>query len=238
MKNSTSIKVFYRLSNFEASISKKKLQNATKQHCLENCIREFGADSITVFGDTLNPETENFVKSKGLTYVPVKYASGAGTFMHAFNAALELEDDTIVYLLEDDFLHLPGSKEILLEAASKYNAYVTLYDHPDKYIDRDFGGNPQVTDGGEVTKLIRTESSHWKITNSTVMSFAARVSRLKADRELMKSASERFAKMTDSYWFFTQLSQTVGVPVLSAVPGLSTHCETKWLSPFTNWTEV
>ena len=232
------MKVFYRLSNFEASTPKKKISNATKQHCLLNCISEFGSDSITVFGDSLNEETEEFVKSHELNYVPVKYASGAGTFLHAFNAALELGDDEIVYFLEDDFLHLPGSKAVLLEAASSYNAYATLYDHPDKYVDATLGGNPQITDGEEVTKLIKTKSSHWKITNSTVMTFAARVSRLKADRELMKAAAERYPKMTDSYWFFTQLSQTVGVPVLSAVPGLSTHCEKDWLSPFTDWEKV
>ena len=232
------MKVFYRLSNFEASTPKKKISNATKQHCLLNCISEFGSDSITVFGDSLNEETEEFVKSTDVSYIPVKYSSGAGTFMHAFNEALKLEDDEVVYFLEDDFLHLPGSKSTLLEAVSTYNAYVTLYDHPDKYVDPAFGGNPQVQDGGEVTKLIKTASSHWKITNSTVMTFAARVSRLKADRELMKSAAERYPKMTDSYWFFTQLSQTVGVPVLSSVPGLSTHCEKDWLSPFTDWEKV
>ena len=34
-KTPGAIKVYYRLSNFEAGISKKKIPNATKQHCLK-----------------------------------------------------------------------------------------------------------------------------------------------------------------------------------------------------------
>ena len=59
------VSVYYRLSNFEAGMSKKKIQNATKQHCLENCIKEFGVDNITIIGDTLNSETKQFVLDKG-----------------------------------------------------------------------------------------------------------------------------------------------------------------------------
>ena len=42
------IKIYYRLSNLEAGISKKKIPNATKKHCLKNCIKEFGGDNITI----------------------------------------------------------------------------------------------------------------------------------------------------------------------------------------------
>ena len=205
------MKVYYRLSNLEAGMSKKKIPNATKQHCLENCIAEFGADNIIILGDRLNDETRDYVNSLNIRLV-------------------------VVYLLEDDFLHLPNSKQYLEEALSVYNAYVTLYDHPDKYLDRELGGNPFITQSSEVTRLLKTNSIHWKITNSTVMSFAAKVSRLKDDYDLiMKYSSER---ITDSFRFFTELNQTKKIPVLSSVPGKSTHCESAWLSPLTNWTEV
>jgi hypothetical protein len=68
------------------------------------------------------------------------------------------------------------------------------------------------------------------------MSFAARVRRLKDDIELLdKYSSER---ITDSFRFFTELSQTKGIPVLSSIPGYSTHCESAWLSPLTNWNKI
>ena len=39
-----------------------------------------------------------------------------------------------VYLVEDDYLHLPESKARLVQAAEAGIAdYLTLYDHPDKY---------------------------------------------------------------------------------------------------------
>lgn len=231
------MKVYYRLSNLEAGMSKKKIPNATKQHCLENCINEFGAENITILGDRLNDETRDYVNSLNLNLVEVDNGTGAGTFRDALDLAIkENEDDDTVYLLEDDFLHLPQSKQYLEEALSVYNAYVTLYDHPDKYINREQGGNPFISQNSEVTRLLKTESIHWKITNSTVMSFAARVSRLKDDYELiMKYSSQR---ITDSFGFFTELNQTKQIPVLSSVPGNSTHCEAAWLSPFYNWTEI
>ena len=218
-------------------MSKKKIPNATKQHCLENCIAEFGADNIIILGDRLNDETRDYVNSLDVRLVEVNNGTGAGTFRNALDLAIEENgDDELVYLLEDDFLHLPNSKQYLEEALSVYNAYVTLYDHPDKYLDRELGGNPFITQSSEVTRLLKTNSIHWKITNSTVMSFAVKVSRLKDDYDLiMKYSSER---ITDSFRFFTELNQTKQIPVLSSVPGKSTHCESAWLSPLTNWTEV
>lgn len=228
------IKVYYRLSNFEAGISKKKIPNATKLNCLQNCIKEFGVDSITIIGDTLNEETKNAVLGLNLRLIEVRNGTGAGTFRDAFNLAIEENQDSdFVYLLEDDFLHLDGSKALLLEGLNSYDAYVTLYDHPDKYIDRQYGGNPFIEGGGEVTKVVTTESTHWKITNSTVMSFAASVKRLKEDKELILKHSS--GRITNSFGFFLELAKTKSIPAISSIPGKSTHCESAWLTPFVEW---
>lgn len=231
------IKVYYRLSNLEAGLSKKKIPNATKEYCLENCIKEFGLENITIIGDNLNTPTKHFVDSLNLKLIEVNNGNGSGTFRDALNLAIEEnEDDGFVYLLEDDFLHKPNSKHYLIECLSKYNAYVTLYDHPDKYINKNEGGNPFIEDGGEFTRLIKTQSTHWKITNSTVMSFAARVSRLKEDYDLLLKYSSE--KITDSFRLFLELSQTKGIVVLSSIPGYSTHCESSWLTPLTDWSKI
>ena len=184
-KEKLNMKVYYRLSNLEAGISKKKIQNATKQHCLENCIKEFGKENITILGDRLNQKTKDFVNSLDLKLIEVDNGNGSGTFRDALDLAIkENKDNDFIYLLEDDFLHKPKSKDYLIEGLINYNAYITLYDHPDKYLNKEDGGNPFIEDKGEVTRLIKTESLHWKITNSTVMSFAAKVSRLKEDYDL------------------------------------------------------
>jgi hypothetical protein len=236
-KTDINMKIYYRLSNLEAGISKKKIPNATKQHCLENCITEFGKENITILGDRLNNETRDYVESLNLKLIEVNNGSGAGTFRDALDLAVkENKDSDLVYLLEDDFLHKPNSKNLLIEGLSKYNAYITLYDHPDKYLNKENGGNPFIEQEGEVTRLVKTDSIHWKITNSTVMSFAAKISRLKDDYDLLLKYSSQ--NITDSFRFFMELNQTKGIPVLSSVPGYSTHCESAWLSPLTNWNKI
>jgi len=230
------MKVYYRLSPSSAGIHKDKISNASKQNCLVNAIKVFGLENITVIGDNLDEILTTFLKEQNIRVVPVSYGNGSQTFRHAIDLAIsENQDDDIVYLLEDDFLHLPDSPKLIEEALSEVDVYATLYDHPDKYIDGSVGGNPQVEGGGEVTKLIMTDSTHWKITNSTVMTWACRVKRLKQDYELHMKYSQ--GRVTDSYGLFSEL-RTNNTAVISSVPGRSTHCETRWLSPLVNWEEL
>ena len=236
-KEKLTLKVYYRLSNLEAGISKNKIKNATKKHCLKNCIKEFGGENITILGDRLNNKTKDFVVSLNLKLVEVDNGTGSGTFRDALDLAIaENNEGDFVYLLEDDFLHKPKSKNLLIEGITNYDAYITLYDHPDKYINKEDGGNYFIEDKGEVTRLIKTNSVHWKITNSTVMSFATKVSRLKEDYDLIIKYSTN--NITDSFGFFTELSQTKEIPILSSIPGYSTHCESLWLSPLTDWVKI
>jgi len=231
------MKVYYRLSNQSAGGYKNKLPHATKEHCLRNTIKVFGEDSVVVIGDTLNEKTLTMVRSCGVRLVEVSNGNGSDTFRAALDLAIEENGDTeIVYLLEDDFLHLPASANLIEEALSMYDAYVTTYDHPDKYLDKDRGGNPFVESGGEVTRLIRTRSSHWKMTNSTVMTFATTRKRLVEDRDLLYKCSSN--NITDSFQFFLALAQEKGIPCLSSVPGTSSHIETAWLSPLTDWSTI
>lgn len=231
------MKIYYRLSNKNAGISKVKLPHATKEHCLTNCVNVFGTESITVVGDNLNEETKQMVEDLNLKLVNVSNGSGAGTFRDALNLAVqENSDDEVVYMLEDDFLHLPNANIVLEEGVKAFNMYITGYDHLDKYINKNFGGNPFIEDGGEVTRVVKSESSHWKITNSTVMSFAATVNRLKEDKDLLDKFSS--SSITDSFGFFLTLAKEKGVGCLSSIPGVSTHVEKNWLSPFTDWSKI
>ena len=77
-EQSVAMKVYYRLSNLEASITKRKIKNATKEHCLNNCIFEFGKENITIIGDKLNDETRDYVNSLDLRLVEVNNGTGAG----------------------------------------------------------------------------------------------------------------------------------------------------------------
>jgi hypothetical protein len=83
------------------------------------------------------------------------------------------EDDS-VYLLEDDYIHKPGSSLALSEGLLLAD-YVTLYDHPDKYRLAAESGNRFNHQKLHPTILYASPTSHWRETNSTTMTFACRV---------------------------------------------------------------
>ena len=90
------------------------------------------------------------------------------------------DDDTIIYFLEDDYVHRPGWDKILIDGFTLPIQYVTLYDHGDKYQEmyKDF-----------MTKVLRTELSHWMPTPSTTNTFAVKFKTLKEDYIIQKKWS-------------------------------------------------
>lgn len=92
----------------------------------------------------------------------VNVGNGAGTF----NLALDFvknnihDNNQIIYFLQNDYLHRPLSFNILQQGFSLSPTFVSLYDHPDKYIIPEFGGNPYCSDGAEDTRVYLTKSCH------------------------------------------------------------------------------
>ncbi len=239
---------FYRLS--DRGNGKKMLQHATKLYCLENYLSVFGKENLFVIADNCERETISKIEEKGV--VPLVTALGnSGSFLYALDLALtRLDDEDYVYFVEDDYLHLPGSRELLKEGLEIAD-YATVYDHPDKYVNFSGGGsNPFVQDGGELSRVLLTKSTHWKETNSTPMTFAVSVKILREDQAFWKGYKK------NSFRLFCQLrgEPRGGVDkikrilfgrrpkkprrIVSSIPGRSTHCETAWLSPFVDWTKV
>lgn len=140
-----------------------------------------------------------------------------------------LKDSQPFYMVEDDYLHLPGSRAVLLEGL-KLGDYVTLYDHPDKYMTG--GPNPHVQDGAEVSRVYLSKSCHWKQTNSTTMTWATRVETLKQDKDVWWKFSE--GTCADDFKAFMSLDRLT----ISSIPGWSTHGEKMWLAPLTRWKDV
>jgi hypothetical protein len=185
-----------------------------------------------VLGDRLSEPTRQMVVGTGVELTEVDEGSGGGNFRRALRAALALPNDDVVYFVEDDFLHRPEAREALIDGMEQGAEYVTLYDHPDKYLAPKAGGNPHVRKGGEATRLLCGRVCHWKVTNSTVMTFACRVGQLRKDQRMMlRWCADRY---TDDYRMFRSLAWR-GRRLISAVPGYATHCEAAWLSPHFDW---
>lgn len=229
--------VFYRISD-NGYKNKIKLEYATKINCLKNTIEAFSNSKIIVFIDGVVESTDKAIHDlcDNLGNVEIKYLqcrSNPKSFRYVYEEALKLNDNDFVYFLEDDYLHLSNSYSLLREAAERnYTDYITLYDHPDKYEEGCVDINPFCKEFGEKTVVFRTQNHHWKLTNSTTMTFGAFVNVLKRDKDVFWKNTDKTT--SNDFKIFIELSKK-GALVSSPIPSLSTHCEKNYLAPFVNW---
>lgn len=228
------MKVIYRIS--DAGYNKVKPSYINNEKCLRNAVEVFKDEDWLIIADNCSPETLTMVE--GVTDCNIEIVSvghGAGTFNLALDEALSYSDDEVVYFLENDYLHKPDSNKVLLEGFDLGAAFVSLYDHPDKYLDPDKGGNPYCIGGAEDTRVYLTESCWFKISNSTTMTFAAKVSTLRRTEEVLRKHTS--GTHPNDFHMFLELREK-GELLVTSIPGYSTHGETAWLSPHTDWSKV
>ncbi|MBC7388626.1 MAG: hypothetical protein H7329_05415 [Opitutaceae bacterium] len=231
------LKVLYRIS--DKGRPKQKLPNASKENCLQNALNVFGHEDFYVFADNCTQETIDMIISKGLN--PFNLSLGnSGSWRHCVNFAINnFSLETFIYFLEDDYLHLNTAKTALMEGL-QIASYVTLYDHPDKYID---GINPFVRFNSEKSRVYKTETTHWKETNSTTMTFATSVKTITKEKGIWWKFTENVLP-EDFNAFQKIINYSIRNPfrfkrkLISALPGLSTHSEVEWISPFVDWSTI
>ena len=226
------MKIIYRIS--DAGYNKVKPEYINNELCLKNATTVFKDANWNIIADNISAETNDMIqKYKSRDHIDyVSVGHGAGTFNLALDEALKYNDDDIVYFIENDYIHKPDSAKIIQEGFELGASFVALYDHPDKYLDPSKGGNPYCVGGAEDTRVYLTDSCHWKITNSTTMTFSAKVSTLKrVEATLRKHTS---GTHPNDFQMFLELRQQ-GELLITPLPGYATHGETAWLSPLTNW---
>ena len=224
--------IIYRIS--DAGYSKVKPDYVSNETCLSNAVKVFSNADWSIIADNVSQETNDMIqKYKSKNYINyVSKGSGAETFNLALDEALKLDDDKVVYFIENDYIHNMNAQKYLQEAIDMGAHYVTLYDHPDKYLNADRGGNPYVQGGGEITKVFLTESCHWKITNSTTMTFCARVKTLREDEKIWRKHTQgTYPRDFDAFIELRNNNRSL----VSSIPGYATHGETAWLAPLTDW---
>lgn len=142
-----------------------------------------------------------------------------------------LSDDTIVYFLEDDYLHRSGWCDIMLEGFSLNPHYVTLYDF-------DFFIN-----AGYLCEIFTTPSSHWRAVPATTNTFACKYKTLLEDLEIHQKYSVdcikeekgfEFSKDYDKFWELSKQHRYI----ISPIPGWNTHCDANHISPIIDWKKV
>jgi len=192
------------------------------------------------FKNTLNPETTNYtiiydefygkIENTFLSQEENVHIISVGGEAKSFLRTLEyilskdFDDETIIYFLEDDYVHRPGWDTILQEGFALPVSYVTLYDHKDKYTEMY---------ADLLSKILITENSHWKPIPSTTNTFATKFKTLQEDKKIHYQYSFNVEPTAD-HQKFLDLNQK-GKYLISCLPGYSTHCVNEWISPCINW---
>jgi hypothetical protein len=191
------------------------------------------------FKNTLNPKTTNYTIIFDECYgkqedtflkdekaVTINCGKESSSFCKTLEHILSqnFDDDTIIYFLEDDYVHRPEWGKVLLDAFTLPTHYVTLYDHGDKYQEmyKDF-----------MTKVLATKYSHWMPTPSTTNTFAVKFKTIKEDQEIHKHFSTGYEPSAD-HGKFLELHKR-GRNLISSIPGYSTHAHKDFLSPCIDW---
>jgi hypothetical protein len=227
------MKVFYRIS--DGSYKKERFVNATKEHCINNFLEQFPKEEVTIYADNVKDTTFEWISTLGCETRRTNGGSSAAGFRIVLSDALQLPDDEVVYFVEDDYLHLPKSRTVLLEGLDRAN-YVSLYDHHDKYIPASNGGNPFIDDdAAELTKVFVTKTTHWKLTNSTTMTFATHISTIREDEPIW--SKHIVGAHPNDFRCFLEL-RDMGRTLATPIPGYSTHCEPMWASPLIDWSKI
>lgn len=230
------MKIIYRIS--DAGYNKIKPSYINNENCLKNALKIFPTSEYdwSIIADNISEDTNNmiqkYISRDHIYYVSVGH--GAGTFNLALDEALQSLDDEIVYFIENDYLHKLNSGRIFKEGFDLGASFISLYDHPDKYMSPNQGGNPYCEGGAEDTRVYLTDSCHWKITNSTTMTFAAKVSTLKRTEDILRKWTN--GTHPNDFNMFLELREQNEL-LITPIPGYSTHGETAWLSPLTDWSQ-
>ena len=226
------IEVFVRHCNFsEVSGHKNRLEGFTRQKCHENLLATLDPKrvNVTYLLDTFHPsEKPHFILDQ-TTYpvIEIKEGTETGSFLRLLDhvASRKLSSETIVYFLEDDYLHREGWVDILQEGFTIPEAsYVTLFDHGDKYL-------PMYKD--LTSKIFHTATCHWRTTPSTTNTYATRYKTLMKDLPIHQKFSLG-RRISADHEKFLELGRG-GSVLISSLPGWSTHVEQDLASPCFEW---
>ncbi len=234
-KKSKQIEIFVRHCIFsEVSEKKQRFSNFSKVKCFENFISTLDRDiaNVTFFLDLAHGVLkDHFLSKTSEKIVPITEGSETGAFLRLLEYVenQNFKEDTIIYFLEDDYLHRKGYLNVMIEAFNDLPIdYLTLYDHKDKYFFKQYENLK--------SKVFHTKSTHWRTTPSTTNTYAMRYKTLKRDMEIHRKYSLN-RRISSDHEKFLELTEK-GYILVSPIPGWSTHCEPKYASPCIDWDTI
>jgi hypothetical protein len=228
------MKVLYRIS--EGSNNKHKPDFVyNKKLMFLHFIKIFEENEIFVFADNVGDDLYTFIiQNYNVNNIFRISLGNARSFMYITDFAIKnFDENQKIYFAEDDYIYKLGANNIIEEGLD-ISDYSSGYDHPDKYMNNNEGGpNPFIHDGGELTRVLLTQNTHWKLTNSFCMTFATRVKTIKEDYKILEYWCQ--GKDPCDFPYFCDITKKHNRKLVSCIPSVSTHGEVAWLAKLVDW---
>jgi len=137
-------------------------------------------------------------------------------------ASLKVHQEEIIYVCEDDYLHIPNAINCMKAVfEKKYGGFYAPYDYPDRYY----------FDGDQTCTLILSQFGHLRTIPSSTLTLAALGSTwLRYKYELLRAGA-----FADDTWTWKAFKQ---VGALCPVPGHATHLQDGCITPLIPWEKV
>lgn len=205
---------YYRISN--NSYLKEKLPGISKRECLKNFLSFF--KNGIILADNCDQDTLDMISgmTSGNITLHQSNLGNAGSLKWCIDHAL-LGSNDMIYFAEDDYLHSNKSLELVNDWLDLRDdiSYATLYDHPDKY--------SSLYNYGETSKVYKNRH-HWRLTQSTTMTFLTKKVILKEDYSIWEKYLTNTFHPLD-HQIFTDLLKMGGRKLVCAIPGSAVHTD-------------
>jgi hypothetical protein len=224
------IHIIYRHTDHisNCGVGKNRPTYFTYENCLNNIlstIENIDFIKFHLIHDGVNNSTDSRIH-----YINnINEKSEFGSWIKSWDYAktLDLEDNDLIYFVENDYLHIKGWPYKVKELIETYSdlSYITLYDHPHFYNQNDY---PNLE-----TYLLSTPTHHWNVRPSTTGTFMV-------NKEILFQDYDLWTAWTGygDHHKFVRLSNEKNRIVIAPIPTLSTHCEVEWLAPTINWEQI
>ena len=224
------IEVFSRHCYFSTiSQHKNRFFNFSRFQCYRNLLEtiDLSSANLTFILDVAKGGVHFLNQEANHPVIKIREGTEAGAFLKLLQIveAKNFHPDTILYFVEDDYLHQRGWVQRLFEVMElKGIDYATLYDHKDKYTEL----YQKLS-----SKIYVTASNHWRTIPSTTQTFAVRWKTLQEDLQIHRKYSSHCSISADHQKFLALTKK--GRTLVSSVPGFSTHVEVEFASPCFDW---
>lgn len=223
------IKIFNRHCYLSSvSINKSRPKWFCRKKCFENLkntMDQKNCELFIIYDENKGSLDKHFVRfEKNIKIINSGYEADSFIKLLEYIISFDFDPETIIYIVEDDYLHVYNWCDILREGFNLGFDYITLYDHFDKYTNSYSNLN---------SKILISDSTHWRTTPSTTNTYATKFKNLKRDFDTHLKYSKNLYISLD-HEKFIHLNKE-GKYLGSPIPGASTHVETEWMSPIIKW---